>query len=291
MAVGELTYHRPSSLAEACQLARSLEGEAAFLAGGTELLPDFEQGRDSTGHLIALDRVPGLSEIRRDDDDLSLGALVTLADITTSPTVRDVFLPLAEAARTVGGEQIRNLATIGGNFCRAVPCADTPPICIAAGATVTITDGDRSRSLPAEDFFTGPRETVLERGELVSEIRIPSPLPGSGASYQRFSRRKGSALAVASVATALTLRDGAITNARVVLGAVAPVPLLVHECTQLLSGRPPSNTLFASAGRAAAKAARPITDLRGTAEFRRELVDVLTRRALRQAIERAGGEI
>jgi carbon-monoxide dehydrogenase medium subunit len=289
MAVCEFTYHRPVSLAEACDLARALGDRCYFLAGGTELLPDFKQARDAAEHLIALDRIPELAGIRSDEGGLRIGALATLSDVGASAVVREAFLPLAEAALTVAGEQIRNQATIGGNFCRAVPCADTPPICIAGEARLRLSNGHRERTLAAETFFLGPRKTALCAGEILVEIQIPPQPTHSGASYQRFSLRKGSALAVASAAARVVLRDGSIESARVVLGAVAPIPLLVERCGEVLAGHAPSEERLARAAEAAAAGAQPITDVRGTAEFRRELVRVLTARALKAAVRRAGG--
>ena len=290
MACRNTTYHRPQSIAEACQIAGEYGIRGRFLAGGTELLIDLDSGRDRADQLISLRDVPDLREIGIEAGELRIGALATLSAIATAPDVVRALPALREAILTMGGQQIRNRATIGGNFCRAVPCADTPPLCIAAGARLEIVGATGARTLPAADFFVGPRETVLERSEILTEIRIPVPPAHSGASYQRFSLRHGMAVAVAAVAAVLQLDGDEITSARVVLSAVAPVPLLVGECTDLLVGRKPAADLFAEAGTIAAAAAQPITDLRGSAEFRRDLLAVLTPRALNEAAARAKGE-
>ena len=291
MPVCDFAYHRPRTLPEAWELARSLGETSCFLAGGTDLLPDFKRGRDSAQHLIALRSIPGLAGIRDEDGGLHLGAMTRLQEVADSALVQSRFPVLAEAASLIGALQIRRQGTIGGNFCRAVPCADTPPPCLVGGALVRLARDQEERVLPAEQFFVGPRQTVLRAGELLIEIRIPAQPPCSGASYQRFALRRGSALAVAAVAARLVLDGDTIRDARVALGAVAPVPLLAGECARALSGQRLSGELLARAARIAAAESRPIDDIRGSQAFRRELVEVLTLRALRQAAERAGGVI
>jgi CO/xanthine dehydrogenase FAD-binding subunit len=290
MACRDITYHRPQSIAEACQIAGEYGIQSRFLAGGTELLNDLESGRDRADHLISLRGITDQSEIGTANGELRIGAFATLSAVAAAPDVARTLPALREAILTMGGQQIRNRATIGGNFCRAVPCADTPPVCIAAGARLEIVGATGARTLPAAGFFVGPRQTVLDATEILTEIRIPVPPAGLGASYQRFSLRRGMAVAVAAVAALLRLDGDEITSARVVLSAVAPVPLLVAECSELLVGRKPAPDLFAQAGVVAAAAAQPVTDLRGSAEFRRDLVAVLTPRALREATRRAQGE-
>jgi len=288
MAHTEFSYHRPRSLPEALDLTRELGQDAAFLAGGTELIPDYRRGREEAGHLISLRDVPGLAEIRDDDGTLRIGAMVRLQDIVDSDTVRAAFPVLAGAASTIGGSQVRNQGTIGGNFCRAVPCADTPPACIVGGATVTLVSANGTRSVPAEAFFLGPRATILDTGEVLTEVVVPKQPEASGASYQRFTLRKGQALAVASVAARVVLDGDTIASARIALGAVAPVPYFATDASGSLAGKPVSGDAFAEAARTAAAESQPIADIRGTAEFRRHLVGVLTHRALAEATRRAG---
>lgn len=287
MAVYEFSHHRPGTLAEACQLGVSLGPGTFFLAGGTELLPDFGRGLETPAHLVALDGIPRLARIAVDDGELKVGAMATIREVAESPVVQRAFAPLAEAAATLGGPQLRNQATIGGNFCRAVPCADTPPMCICANARLRIAGVAGERSVPAESFFVGPRKTVLEPGEVLVEVVLRCPPETSGASYQRFSLRGGSSLAVASVAAWVALEEGRVADARITLGSVAPVPLPAREAASLLRGEVPGEGLFARAGAAAAAESRPISDIRGSAAFRRQLVDVLTRRALTVATARA----
>jgi len=288
MTIAATAYHRPATLAEACALGRELGSEAAFLAGGTELVPDYHRGRETARHLIALDTIEELRGIRVEAGQLRIGALATVAQVAASALVREWCPVLADAARAIGSPQIRSRATIGGNFCRAVPCADTPPAAVVAGARVRLASPTGRREIDAEEFFIGPRQTVLQPGELLVEILVPAQPQHSGASYQRFARRRGPALAVAAVAARIQLVGGRVAGARIALGAVAPVPLLVTRAAAVLEGEVPTPELCAIAAAVSAEEALPIDDLRGTAAFRRELVAVLTRRALTEAASRAG---
>jgi carbon-monoxide dehydrogenase medium subunit len=287
MGMPDFTYLRPVSLAEACAAANRLGGEAAFIAGGTELIPDFQRERETARHLIALDGIAELRGIALERGALRIGALTSVADVALSALVRHRLVALADAARAIGSAQIRSLATIGGNFCRAVACADTPPAAIAGEARVRLIGTGGTREMAAVEFFLGPRRTMLAPGEVLVAITVPAQPAGSGSSYQRFSRRKGAALAVAAVAVRVTLAGGRITGARIALGAVSPVPLLAVHAAAMLEGERPSRALFAMAAAACADAALPISDVRGSADFRRELVGVLARRALDDAVARA----
>jgi carbon-monoxide dehydrogenase medium subunit len=291
MEICDFVLHRPATVAEACEMGLELGPGARFLAGGTEILPDLKQRRDATQHLIDLGRIAGLREIRAEGAHLRIGCLALLSAVAESPDVRRALPSLSRAILTMAALQIRNRATLGGNFCGGVPSADTPPICIAAGAQVKVAGVGGERLLPAEDFFLAPRKTALQPGELLLEVRIPNPPAGSGANYERFSLRRATALAVVGVAAMVSLEKGRIASGRVALGAVAPVPMLARECGRVLAGQAPSEELFERAGAAAAAEARPISDLRGSEEFRRDLVRVLVIRALRSATEaeRGGG--
>jgi len=289
MTIAATAYHRPDSLAEACALGRHYGSDAAFLAGGTELIPDYQRERETARHLIALDSIRELRGISEERGLLRIGALTTIAEVAASSLVRAWLPALADAARAIGSPQIRSMATIGGNFCRAVPCADTPPAAIAGAARVRIVGTLGARELDAEDFFTGPRRTALDPGDVLVEIVLPTQPNHSGASYLRFARRRGPALAVAAVAARVTLEQGRIMGARIALGAVAPTPLLAARAATLMEGELPSDALFERAGAMCAQDARPISDVRGSSDYRRTLVGVLARRALREAVARAGG--
>jgi carbon-monoxide dehydrogenase medium subunit len=287
MRLPDFSYHRPTSVSQACALAASLGDGTRFLAGGTELLPELKKGRAEARHLVSLTSIPALRRIRVEDGLLRIGALASLETVASSRVVREAFPVLAEAAGTIGCVQIREQGTIGGNFCGAVPCADTPPACLVGGGRVKIVGPGGERALPAEEFFLGPRETVLGTGDVLVEVLVPVPTDGFGAAYERFGLRRGMAVAVASVAAGIVLENETITSARIALGAVAPVPLLASAAAAELIDRPATDETFERAAIAAAAEARPICDVRGSDEYRREIVSVLARRALERAAARA----
>jgi aerobic carbon-monoxide dehydrogenase medium subunit len=291
MHIGEFTFHRPATLAEACSLSRELGDGAWFLAGGTDVVPDLKRRLHAVGHLISLAAIGELRGIREVESGIEIGALTTHAEVATNQLLRAILPALSDAASTIGGHQVRSQATIGGNWCGGVPCADTPPASIVGRARAVIQDGESERELNAAEFITAPRETALAHGEILTSIRVPNPAPHSGTSFQRFTLRKGLALAVASVAVGLELDGDKIAAARVALGAVGPTPIVARTSMGLLEGKAPSDELFEEAALAAAADAKPITDIRGSADYRREIVTVLTQRALKQALARAHGEV
>lgn len=283
----DFRYHRPTNVSDACALARQLGRHAAFLAGGTELIPDYQRGRESAADLIALGDIAALRGISVRHGLLRIGSLTTVAELARSPLVERWLPALSEAARSLGSPQIRSRATVGGNFCRAVSCADLPPPALIADATLHIASPDGSRDVSAAKFFVDSRRTILAPGELLVAVQLPALSRTSGTSFERFGLRRGMSLAVASVAARIELDGGRIIAARAALGAVAPTPLLVSEIEPLLRGERPSRELFSRAARACVAAARPISDIRGSAEFRREIVAVLATRAFERAAARA----
>lgn len=287
MEICDFEYHRPTTLAEACRLGAELGPEVRYLAGGTELLADLKQQRDATPHVVSLSGIPELGAIRDLGGGLHLGATAKLQDILESPVVRQRFPGLAHAISQMAARQIRQRASIGGNFCGGVPSADTPPICIAAGATVAITGPDGERTLPAEDFFQGVRQTALKPGEVLTAVVIPALPAGSAARYARFQLRQATALAVAGVAAWVRREGDQVAEAKVVLGALAPVPRVAAQTSAWLAGQPATEATWEAAGERAAAEARPISDLRGSAEHRRSLANSLTVRALRAALAHA----
>jgi carbon-monoxide dehydrogenase medium subunit len=289
MILPEFDYHRPETVKDACALLADLGEEAKVIAGGTDLLVDLKREFKSAGHLVTLRGIPELTCVEKDaDGTLRLGPMVTPNEAGHSPIVRDAHAPLAEAALTMAAYQIRNRATIGGNLVSAVPSADMPPILIALGSKVALASPGGAREIPLEEFFVGPRENVLGDAEILAQIIVPPPEKGSGAHYIKHSLRDASALAVVGVAANVVLDGGTVKSARIVLGAVAPTPLIAEKAGAALTGRAPENGVIAEAATAAAGEAKPISDLRGSAEYRRELVRVLTERAVATAVERAG---
>lgn len=283
-------YLRPTSLAEACAALVADGGEGGAdgpvkaLAGGTDLVVQMRQGGLRPRALVSLQDVPGLSYVRLDDDGgLVIGAATPLAAVESSAVVRDRFPAVGEAAACIGSVQVRTRATVGGNLCNAAPSADTAPILIAYGTEAVITDGRAERSLPLEKFFTGPGETVLRPGELLAALRVP-PAPARG--YAKYHKTFRSAMDCCTVGVAVFAAfapDGAVTEVRLVLGAVAPTPIRAREAEQAATGRRLDDEVIADAGARASAAAMPISDVRASASYRKTLVEVLTKRALRGA--------
>jgi carbon-monoxide dehydrogenase medium subunit len=286
--VPDVELHETTTLKQAATLMARHAPDARLLAGGTDLLVDLKTGRIGVRHLVSINRIISLRGVSKRGDPLGIGALTTITELDRSPIVRKRFSPLLDATRKMAAPQVRNAATVGGNIASAVPCADLPPILIAMNASVVIWSPGGRREAPLDTFITGARQTILRREEILTKILIPKPPAGFGAAYARFQLRDGNAIAVAAVAASLTLDgDGLIRDARVVLGAVAPVPVLVREAGAALIGRQPGEEAFQLAADAAMSAAEPISDVRGSAEYRRRMAGVMTGRALARAYERS----
>jgi carbon-monoxide dehydrogenase medium subunit len=286
--VPDVELHESRTLQEASDLLSRYGGDACLLAGGTDLLVDLKCGRRKAAHLVSISRIDELRGVSLTDDGLRIGALTTITQLGESPLLDDRFQPIRDATDEMAAPQIRNMATIGGNIVSAVPCADLPPILTAMNASVEAWSPDGERRIPLESFFVGVRRTALRDNEILSAVIVPAPPAGFGAAYARFALRDGNGIAVASVAASLQLSgDGTIEDARVVLGAVAPVPKLVESAVSLLIGQRPETAVFEKAAAAATEAAEPICDIRGSADYRREVVGVMARRALEKAKQRS----
>lgn len=278
-------YIRPSTLQEACAVLAESNGGASALAGGTDLLVQMKRGRLKPKALVSLRDIPGLSFVRLDGDgSLAIGAGTALALVETSLEVKMRFPAVAEAAAWIGSVQVRSRATVGGNLCNAAPSADMAPILVALRAVATITDGHAERTVPLDEFFVGPGQTVLLPGELLTSIALPCTPPGAFAAYER-AYRSGMDIATVAVGMLVTFSSGStvIRDARIVLGAVAPVPLRARGSEEMLIGQDLDEALIAHVSAKAAQEARPITDVRSSAAYRRTLVEVVSRRALRAA--------
>ncbi len=283
-------YIEAQSLGEATAFLEEHGAQAAALAGGTDLLLRLKRRLFRPRYVVNIKAIPGLNHLAsQDGQGLRLGALTTIRTLETSPLVRGQYSMLAQAAGTVGSVQVRNLATVGGNLCNAAPSADTAPALIALGATATMVGPRGERSLPLADFFTGPGTTALGNGELLTELQLPPPPPHSAGVYLKLSPRRAMDIAVVGVAARVALegRQGPCRDCRIVLGAVAPTPLRALEAEAILRGREITPELAQRAAQETAAASRPITDVRGSAEYRREMVAVLTRRAIMAALEQA----
>ena len=281
----ELEYSAPGSVAEAVALL----GEGAHvLAGGTDLLVRMRSVPPQAGRLIDVKRIPELGRITLDDAGLALGAAVSCWEISQHAGLGERFPGLKEAAELIGSIQIQGRASLGGNLCNASPAADTVPALIALAAECVIAGPAGERTVPAQDFATGPGTTVLASDELLVELRIATPSEGSADAYLRSTPRGEMDIAVVGAGASVTLDpQGICTAARVSLGAVAPTAVLVEEAAAALLGATIDDDALGRAGAAAAARANPIDDKRGTAVFRRHVAGVLTRRAVRKAADRA----
>lgn len=255
--------------------------EAQVVAGGTDLLVDMDAGIRRARHVISLSRLEELSRIEEVESGVSIGAGCTARRVEESPLLRKTFPELTGMVEMFASPQVRTRATVGGNICSAVACGDFPVILIALGADVELASSRGTRRLALKDFFLGNRETVRRHDEIVTRILVPLKPPGGAARYEKFRRRASNALAVASVAVYLHLDNGRCREGRVVLGAVAPTPLVAVKAGCFLEGKVITDDVIAGAAEQAKREARPITDVRGTEGFRRELVAVLTRRAIK----------
>ncbi len=285
-------YFAPHTLQEAVALLHELGEHSRPLAGGTDLVVQMKEAATRFPYpssVVSLTRIAELKRIEFSESaGLRIGAAVTMMEVAESPIIRQRFQALAEGAAVVGSYQTMNMATLGGNLCNAAPSADTAPPLLAFEAQAVIAGPDGRRLLPLDQFFLGPGHTALAPGELLAELHLPAPLPGTGSAYRRHTPRKQMDIAVAGASAVLTLgAEGRIQKARIALGAVAPTPVRARQAESLLEGQPPSAELFQRAGEAAAGEASPISDVRGSAAFRRRLVQVLTARMLEPAAERA----
>ncbi len=231
----------------------------------------------------------GLDYLRQDKDFVMVGAGTTFAQILDSGMVSRKILVLAEAAASVGSVQIRNLATIGGNLCAAVPSADSAPALVVLESKALVMGVDGPRSLALMDLFAGPKKTVLKQTELLTEVQVPLPPPGTGACFLKAGRRRAMSLAVVNAAVSVRRAPDGVTveDVRIALGAVAPTPVRAVHAEQALRGQPFSSELVEEAASAVAGDIAPISDIRATAEHRRDLSRVLVQRALHKAWERA----
>lgn len=281
-------YHQPESLADAVDLAARFGGQASFLAGGTDLIVQIERGRVAPRHVIGLGRVPGLAGIEV-NGRITLGARVTHRAIEQTPALAGPLRCLVEGAEVIGGHQVRNVATIGGNLVNASPAADLVPCLLALDGVVTLMGPGGEREVPIERFLLGPNRTARRPDELVTRVDLPALPPRAATAFLKAGRRRAMEISVVCVAARLDL-DATLERcleARVVLGAVAPTAVRAHAAERLLEGQPVGGEAFRRAAEAAQEACRPIDDVRASAGFRQHLVGVLVRRALDRCVERA----
>lgn len=281
-------YEAPSTIDEAVRLL-SIDAKACLLAGGTDLLVQCRAGVREPSAFIDLKRIPALVGLTLDETGLRLGAATPAVTVGERADVERLWPGLVEAVRLIGSTQIQGRASVGGNLCNASPAADTTAALIVNRARCVIAGPKGERTVDVEDFCTGPGTHILAPGELLVALRIPRPSPRTSDAYLRLTPRTEMDIAVAGAAVGVTLdARGVCTGARVAIAAVAPRALLVREAADALIGTSLDETALVRAAAAASSASRPIDDKRGSAQYRRQVVGVLTRRAAAIAAARAG---
>jgi carbon-monoxide dehydrogenase medium subunit len=279
-------YVRPETLEEAISILAIHPGEARVLAGGTDLVAWLRDGLVAPHLLVDIKRIGELGEIAGEEDAISIGSLATFTDIVASPLVAERVPMLVEAARAVGSTGIRNRATMVGNICSAVPSCDAGPALLSYGGFVEVVGQDGYTRIPIDEWFKGPRQTALDRTEIVTRVVIARPSRSHGAAYLRLSRYRGEDLAQASVAVVVT-ED---RTYRIAFGAVASTPKRARSIEQLLEGQDLDDRLEAEAIALVLDEISPITDMRATKEYRLRMSQVMLARGLRAAAARLAGD-
>jgi carbon-monoxide dehydrogenase medium subunit len=277
-------YLAPKTVTEALSLVSHYK-DAKLIAGGTDLIPQLKQRSiNLPSHIIDLKNIPGLDYIKYDvKNGLHIGALATIKSVIDSTVIRDKFSILAQAAESMASPQVRNRGTIAGNICNAVPSADSSIALLVLEAKLKLAGAKGERVVAIEDFFTGPNQTVI-KDEVLVEIQIPTPPPGNKGVFLKLGPRKAMDLAIVGVAVLVIADRGSFKDVRIALESVAPTPIRAKKAEVILQGQDFDDKLVEKAASAAAGEAKPIDDHRASAEYRRDMVKVLVKRAIEQAI-------
>ncbi len=279
-------YHRPQSMEEALGLLADHGDDARIISGGTSLLLFMKQRLVQPGHLISLQDIPGLDDIALTDEGVSIGAMCSHRAVETSPVVRQAVPLLSETYRYVATPRIRNMATVGGGLVHADPNLDPPPSLIVLGAQVVLTSASGERAMPVEEFFLDYYETAIEPGEIVSRVVVPHVPPNSGSSFIKFLPRTADDYATVSAAAYLTLSDdgSSCKDVRIGLGSVGATPIRGRGAEDVLRGRPVTPELIHRTAQAVGDEVEPMDDFRGSANYKRQMAVVFTRRTLERAL-------
>jgi aerobic carbon-monoxide dehydrogenase medium subunit len=282
-------YHAPSTIGEATALLAKLGEDAKILSGGQSLIPLMKLRLASPPHVVDINGIPGLTYIREADGFLRIGGLTRESELEESDLVRSRYPLLHDTSKVIADPVVRNLATVGGNLAHADPANDHPATMLALGAELMVVGAKGERRIPVGSFFTGPFTTSLKPDEILAEIRIPLPPARSGGAYLKLERKVGD-FATAAVAAQLTLNaNGRCEEVGIGLTNVGLTPIKATKAEAALKGKAPDEATIRRTAELAAEASEPAADLRGSVEYKKDLVRVLTARALRKALERAGG--
>jgi carbon-monoxide dehydrogenase medium subunit len=279
----------PKSIKEAISLLAKYGPKAKVIAGGTDLISEMRWGEWRPQYVLSLNQISGLDEIQFDKTTgLRMGAACTIGEIERSKVIKEYYPLLAQAASVLGSMEIRNRATIGGNLCTAAPSADTPPSLLVLGAKAVIATQKGEEVVALEDFFTGPKKTILNHDEILVRLEIPPMEPNSAGEYIKFGRRNAMEIAMIGVAALITVEDGNNTckAARLAFATAAPTPIRSKEAEKVLTGKKLIGEIIDLAAETASNEASPRTSWRTTEEYRRDLIRALTRRAIQKALDK-----
>ena len=286
MVLPQFEYLAPKTIGEACNLLLELGSTAKVMAGATDLIPPMKDKVISPEYIIDLKKIPDMDYLEYDEKEgLKIGALTTLRTIETSPLVKEKNPAIAHAAKVVASTQIRTKGTLAGNICNASPSCDTAPNLLAQAAKILVQGPNKDRVIKIQDFFLGVKKTSLEPGEIVTGIIIPPLAENEGAAYIKHAVRKAMDLAIIGVAVKIKVEDGICTDARIALGAVAATPIRAPKAEQALIGKALTDETIVKASEEAMDSCHPISDIRASAEYRKDMIRVFTKRAIKQAME------
>jgi CO/xanthine dehydrogenase FAD-binding subunit len=290
MYISDFKYFKPKTPAEASDIF--LESKfGVLLAGGTDLLVEIKSGLRKPDVIISLSKIPEMKIISEDTGNVYIGAGVTHNELIKSFLIKNRLPALSEAASKIGSHQIRNIATVGGNLCTGASCADTAPILIAYNADIELITSKSRRIVPLKEFFIFHHKTNIQKGEILLRIIIPKKHINTGSCFEKFGLREASSISVASSAVVMEFDSGICSNINIVIGACSPTPIISYKANQIIYGKSikelkDSPEIIESAGNAASEDSIPIDDIRGSAEYRRHLINVLTRNAITKAVNR-----
>ena len=290
MYLNHFEYFSPKTSAEALELVNRFGKKAKILAGGTDLLIMMKEKVIKPEYLIDINEVPELKGIVYEPGKGTvIGAATKVSEVEHSEIIREKYYALHQAAGELGSVQVRNMATIGGNSCHASPAAETPTPLVALGATVVLSSLSGEREIPLEDFIIGNRQTALAEGEILTKFKLPEPVPRSASRYWYIGLRDAMEIDAVNMAVNIVLEDDlrTVKALKLVMGSVSPRPLVSAEVPNILVGKEFSLELVEKAAEAASGEAKPISDIRASAEYRREMVAVLARRLLKEAFDAA----
>jgi CO/xanthine dehydrogenase FAD-binding subunit len=291
MIIPEFKYHQPSTIKEFLEIKNDLKEKSFILAGGTDLIVNMKKGIIAPENIISLKGIkePSLNSVRFENGVIQIGACVTADQLSVSKQLKGALDAIASGGASLGTPLIRNRATVGGNIINARPAADLIPPLIACDASLVLRSKSRKREVSLDGFLTGPGMTELRNNELLVGIKISKPGPGSGSAYIKLGTRRALEISLVNVAAYIEIDSsgGAVSDVRIVMGAVGPTPLRAEKAEQSLMGQKPAASNFKKAGIIASGECSPIDDFRGSAEYRREMVRVLTIRALKKALQEA----